>query len=97
MKCSNIPTFLRALKKSSYFDLPLDGAVAFPPSNVPDQGTYIIDTTQLFCALQGNAGEKCGLERMCRLLKLEPRYMHNAGNDAHVRISRLISENHDNC
>ena len=97
MRCSNIPTFLRALKKSSYFDLPLDGAVAFPPSNVPDQGTYIIDTTQLFCALQGNAGEKCGLERMCRLLKLEPRYMHNAGNDAHVRFSRLISENHDDC
>lgn len=57
------------------------------PDTPPKQGIYIVDTAELFAALEGHSGERRGLERMCRLLGIrELKYMHNAGNDAHVRI-----------
>jgi len=58
------------------------------PDTPPKQGIYIADTAELFAALEGHSGERRGLERMCRLLGIrELKYMHNAGNDAHVRPS----------
>lgn len=57
----------------------------------PDDGIFVIDTTDLFGALQGDVSEKRSLERMCLLLKTSTALnMHNAGNDAHVgTCSRL--------
>lgn len=60
------------------------------PDAPPNDGVFIVDTAELFSALEGHSGERRGLERMCRLLGMRNlEYMHNAGNDAHVR-ARLI-------
>lgn len=56
------------------------------PDAPPNDGVFIVDTAELFSALEGHSGERRGLERMCRLLGMRNlEYMHNAGNDAHVR------------
>jgi hypothetical protein len=55
------------------------------PDVPPDDGIYVVDTALLFSALEGDAGNRRSLERMCRLLHIETRFLHNAGNDAHVR------------
>jgi hypothetical protein len=44
----------------------------------------------MFAALEGeNAPSSRNLERMCSMLGLKPELMHNAGNDAYVRIFLL--------
>ena len=56
------------------------------PDTPPKDGVFVVDTAELFAALEGRSGERRGLERMCRLLGMrELSFMHNAGNDAHVR------------
>lgn len=56
------------------------------PDAPPKDGIFVVDTAEMFAALEGHSGERRNLERMCRLLGLRDlEYMHNAGNDAHVR------------
>lgn len=76
-------TYIRYLKQ---FKVPeADEATKDIPGTNPTSGIFIIDTADLFASLEGRSGERRGLERMCRLLKMyEVYYMHNAGNDAHV-------------
>lgn len=51
------------------------------------EGTYCIDTANLFSALEGHKQSK-SLDRMCRILRLpNTERFHNAGNDAQVRSS----------
>jgi len=46
----------------------------------------VLDTKELFSALEGDSfSTQSKLERVCRLLGFKPEYLHNAGNDAHVR------------
>lgn len=60
------------------------------PDTPPKEGIYVVDTAEVFAALEGNSGERRGLERMCRLLGMrELNFMHNAGNDAYVRVTNL--------
>jgi len=67
-------------------------ATRMVPDTPPKQGIYIVDTAELFAALEGHSGERRGLERMCRLLGIrELKYMHNAGNDAHWTLAALRS------
>ena len=56
------------------------------PENPPEKGILVIDTSDMFCALEGDASQKRSLERMCHLLGFQTEYMHNAGNDAHVSV-----------
>jgi hypothetical protein len=57
------------------------------PDATPDDGIWVIDTGDLFAALEGEPGSnKRGLERVCRHLQIPTEWMHNAGNDAHVCI-----------
>ena len=57
------------------------------PDTPSNDGVYIVDTASLFAALEGHSAERRGLERMCRLLGMRTiDHMHNAGNDAHVRL-----------
>ncbi|EIN10455.1 hypothetical protein PUNSTDRAFT_112307 [Punctularia strigosozonata HHB-11173 SS5] len=60
------------------------------PELPPDDGIYVVDTAVLFSALEGDAGNKRSLERMCRLLGIETHYLHNAGNDAHYTFMALM-------
>lgn len=63
------------------------------PDTSPADGIYIVDTAEMFSALEGHSADRRGLERACRLLKMqELQFMHNAGNDAHVsRICICLS------
>ena len=45
---------------------------------------YVVDTAELFAALEGESNNTRSLERVCRHLKIETSYLHNAGNDAYV-------------
>jgi hypothetical protein len=63
------------------------------PDTPSKNGIYVVDTAELFAALEGHSGERRGLERMCRLLGIrELDFMHNAGNDAHVRVTNFTYE-----
>lgn len=56
------------------------------PDVLPEDGIFIIDTSDLFAALEGEAGgNRRSLERVCRHIQISTTYLHNAGNDAHVR------------
>lgn len=71
---------------SKDIDAPIKGFTYFLPDVPPSDGVYILDTVDMFKALQGDASEGRKLEEMCRLLNIAPvKNLHNAGNDAHVR------------
>jgi len=67
-----------------------DGFVVALPDSVPNEGTYIVDTSDLFGALEGKVGERRKLDVMCRLLGIKTEYRHNAGNDAHYTLEALM-------
>lgn len=61
------------------------------PDQVPDSGIYVVDTADLFAALEGDAsGNRRALERVCRHLQIDTKFLHNAGNDAHVSLCSPI-------
>ncbi|KAI0053569.1 hypothetical protein FA95DRAFT_1674104 [Auriscalpium vulgare] len=50
---------------------------------VNEPTTYVVDTSDLFAALEGDSGsQKRSLERVCRHLQIPTQFLHNAGNDA---------------
>ena len=73
--------------KSKHVDAPLDGLSYILPDETPEKGIFVIDTSLLFGALQGDISEARSLGGACALLKIPTTYLHNAGNDAHVRCS----------
>ncbi|THH08648.1 hypothetical protein EW145_g2569 [Phellinidium pouzarii] len=75
--------------KSTLIDAPLEGLAYFLPDRIPEKGSFVIDTSELFSALEGDVGEKRSLEKMCRLLKIPTQSMHNAGNDAQYTLIGL--------
>jgi hypothetical protein len=82
--------------RSPEIDAPLDGLSYVLPESCTEAETsdtpkvYVIDTSELFAALEGDSGgQKRSLERVCRLLQIKPtltQHLHNAGNDARVMI-----------
>ncbi|KAH7887666.1 hypothetical protein F5I97DRAFT_1861958, partial [Phlebopus sp. FC_14] len=65
-------------------DVQLPNMAFLLPDALPNDGTFVIDTSDLFAALEGEAGHnRRSLERVCRLLQIGTSYLHNAGNDAH--------------
>jgi len=66
---------------------PIEGLSYDPPSNSPTTGLFVVDTSDLFAALEGEGyGNRRSLERMCNFLRIPTQYLHNAGNDAHVGL-----------
>jgi hypothetical protein len=73
---------------------PLDGLSFILPESCAEAEAsdtnkiYVIDTSELFAALEGDSGgQKRSLERVCRLLQIKSaftQHLHNAGNDAQV-------------
>jgi hypothetical protein len=58
-------------------------------------GVYVIDTAELFAGLEGDSSRgQRSLQQTCRHLDLKPEYLHNAGNDAHVRCIILFFISH---
>jgi DNA polymerase III epsilon subunit-like protein len=68
-----------------HIGIPLDGLSHQMPESTPREGMFIVDTSDLFAALEGD-GERNrrSLDRICKHLQIPTRYLHNAGNDAHV-------------
>jgi DNA polymerase III epsilon subunit-like protein len=57
---------------------------------MPTKGIFVVDTIQLFAALEGDGGQNGrSLDRICKHLQIYPEYLHNAGNDAHVCVRKL--------
>jgi hypothetical protein len=76
-------------------DAPLDDlSYLLPDSGIPTVGLFVVDTSDLFGALSGSAqGQRKSLEKTCRMLGIETKFLHNAGNDAYVSGSRsLVTE-----
>ncbi|KDQ64564.1 hypothetical protein JAAARDRAFT_28209 [Jaapia argillacea MUCL 33604] len=76
--------------KSSDVGAQLDGLNYELPDVLPDEGLFVVDTADLFSALEGDsAGSRRSLERVCLLLGIPVRFLHNAGNDAHYTLEAL--------
>ncbi|KAG6821622.1 hypothetical protein H0H93_000131 [Arthromyces matolae] len=56
----------------------------------PDGGLFVVDTSDLFAALEG-VTDRRGLGRMCHLIQIPTRNLHNAGNDAYYTLEAMIS------
>lgn len=54
------------------------------PDNLPEEGIFYVDTSDLVGALVNNGEQKKSLSETCRLLGIPTQFLHNAGNDAHV-------------
>ncbi|KAK1236477.1 hypothetical protein PQX77_000254 [Marasmius sp. AFHP31] len=73
--------------KSKMVEAPLDGISYVLPDTSPDKGLYVADTSDLFAALEGEGSKnRRGLAKICDLLKIDTRFLHNAGNDAHYTL-----------
>ncbi|THV08439.1 hypothetical protein K435DRAFT_740525 [Dendrothele bispora CBS 962.96] len=73
--------------KSSMISAPIEGLSYDPPLKSPTEGLFVIDTSDLFAALEGEgSSNRRGLERMCSFLKIPTQFLHNAGNDAHYTL-----------
>lgn len=60
------------------------------PDIPAENGLFVIDTSQMFSALEGDADQKRKLEDVYRRLKHTVLYdLHNAGNDAKVHSHAL--------
>lgn len=71
----------------------LNGLSYLLPDAMPDEGIFVVDTADLIGALlgEGSGGNNRGLEKTCALLQVKTDYLHNAGNDAHVRLVFCVS------
>lgn len=73
---------------------PITNLSSILPDSTPKEGMFIIDTAELFSALEGETSRnRRSLERTCQLLRVmkqEPLMnldnLHNAGNDAHATM-----------
>ncbi|KAL0949457.1 hypothetical protein HGRIS_009511 [Hohenbuehelia grisea] len=65
---------------------PIDGHSMLQPGATPQKGVYIVDTADLFRALEGFGRQAKSLENVCRALKISSQCLHNAGNDAHYTM-----------
>jgi hypothetical protein len=73
--------------KHNDIDAPLAGLTYQLPDTIPKEGIFVVDTSDLFAALEGD-GEtnRRSLDRVCKHLQIYTEYLHNAGNDAYVRV-----------
>jgi len=77
-------TFGRYLK-SSAVNVDVPNLSFLLPEATPGGGVFVVDTSDLFAALEGEGGHnRRSLERVCRHLQIPTSFLHNAGNDAHV-------------
>ncbi len=55
------------------------------PDNPAAGEIYVVDTIDLFAALEGDSSSNArSLDRVCRHLQIPTKFLHNAGNDAYV-------------
>ncbi|TCD69654.1 hypothetical protein EIP91_006671 [Steccherinum ochraceum] len=68
-------------------EAPITNLTYVLPDTAPTEGLFVVDTAQLFAALEGETSANTrGLEQIARHLGLSPYDLHNAGNDAHYTM-----------
>jgi hypothetical protein len=76
-----IPRYLN----STAIEAPITGLAYFLPDITPKDGLFVVDTAEMFAALEGEGtANKRSLQFICKVLDIPHTFMHNAGNDAHV-------------
>ena len=81
----------RRYLQSPKFAAPISNCSPMIPDATPKGGIYIVDTTEMFSALENNSGNnKTALQSACIRLDVHKEIklfnLHNAGNDAHVSL-----------
>lgn len=62
----------------------------FPTKDIPKSGYIVVDTQELFQALEGHeSGNTRSLGQVCNQLQIRTQWLHNAGNDAHYTFLAL--------
>ncbi|KAG5648977.1 hypothetical protein DXG03_000326 [Asterophora parasitica] len=78
--------------RSEMIGAPLDGLSYVLPDAIPDAGLFVVDTSDLFAALEGTTtADRRALGRMCSLIQIPTRNLHNAGNDAYYTLEAMIT------
>ncbi|KAG5639275.1 hypothetical protein H0H81_004936 [Sphagnurus paluster] len=78
--------------RSDSINATLEGLSYVLPDTMPDGGMFVVDTSDLFAALEGaTTADRRGLGRMCNLIQIPTKNMHNAGNDAYYTLEAMIS------
>jgi len=76
--------------QSDFIKAPLEGLSYMLPPNFPQDGLFVLDTGDLFAALEGDDSSNIrSLERVCGLLQIRTKHLHNAGNDAWFTLEAL--------
>jgi hypothetical protein len=76
---------LRRYLRSPSIGASLDGLTYVLPDAMPDDGLFVVDTSDLFAALEGaGTADRRALGRVCNLIQIPTNNLHNAGNDAYV-------------
>ncbi|KAJ6628714.1 hypothetical protein B0H10DRAFT_1777313 [Mycena sp. CBHHK59/15] len=81
--------YTQDMKTLTMLGAPVENAAYAIPDTTPKEGIFIVDTTALFGALEGEGNNKRGLQQVCNHLRIETEYLHNAGNDAHYTLLAL--------
>ncbi len=85
---SQPPTPETRYLRSKDVEAPLPDLTYLLPEATPKSGIYVIDTGEMFAALEGSSNKNNqSLQTVCRRLGIPTEYLHNAGNDAHVSLS----------
>ncbi|KAF5387708.1 hypothetical protein D9615_000493 [Tricholomella constricta] len=78
--------------KSPAIGASLDGLSYVLPDAMPDDGLFVVDTSDLFAALEGaTTADRRALGRMCNLIQIPTSNLHNAGNDAYYTLEAMIA------
>ncbi|KAG6857091.1 hypothetical protein H0H87_009652 [Tephrocybe sp. NHM501043] len=80
------------IKYLNSLNAPINGLSYILPDSLPDSGLFVVDTSDLFGALEGSPGaDRRKLERMCNLMQIPTRNLHNAGNDAYYTLEAMMA------
>ncbi|KAK7048085.1 putative nucleolar protein C2C4.08 [Favolaschia claudopus] len=69
--------------------VPMGDATHTLPTEVLNEGVFIVDTATLFASLVREEKKSHGLKEVCERLGISTSYLHNAGNDAHYTLAAL--------
>ncbi|KAF8639685.1 hypothetical protein AX17_000949 [Amanita inopinata Kibby_2008] len=71
---------------------PLTGLTHLLPDTMPNEGLFVVDTSDLYAGLEGSGSRnRKSLDRVCKQMQIPTKFLHNAGNDAYYTFEVLKS------
>ncbi|KIL68062.1 hypothetical protein M378DRAFT_158568 [Amanita muscaria Koide BX008] len=72
---------------SPSIEAPLSGLSYLLPDSIPKEGLFVVDTADVYAGLEGSSSHnKKSLDRVCKQMQMQAKYLHNAGNDAYYTL-----------